>query len=263
MRNKTVILFTGITILFSAAFFPPTSYPLSGTWRHSVGRTLSYEIVGDQTIEFGNGPWHQRLMAVFVTPRDFTIDNVEGIFRLLSQDSPGDDYFEIYASSDLVESQCVAEGINDLRYSRPHKPACRITLDNAPRPYAYYNRSDMFEYYYYYPSQDGAIRRDLYAPDDPCSSSTDRAVDLVVSSGLCPEHVKQLLDSGLDPNVKSRYGGSALVNASYWGNEEAVVLLLERGANINQTSSAGWTALSDRNIPSTSAYRRPFVRTWS
>ena|SRR5215471_13237902 len=80
MRNKTVILFTGITILFSAAFFPPTSYPLSGTWRHSVGRTLSYEIVGDQTIEFGNGPWHQRLMAVFVTPRDFTIDNVEEIF---------------------------------------------------------------------------------------------------------------------------------------------------------------------------------------
>lgn len=59
----------------------------------------------------------------------------------------------------------------------------------------------------------------------------------------CEEVVQELLKGGANPNV--RHGGAALVEGSFWGPEhlEIVKLLLDAGADINQTSSAGWTPL--------------------
>jgi len=45
--------------------------------------------------------------------------------------------------------------------------------------------------------------------------------------------VRELLDSGVDPNFKNRLGTTALMMASAWGYTEIVRLLLEKGADPN------------------------------
>jgi ankyrin repeat protein len=44
------------------------------------------------------------------------------------------------------------------------------------------------------------------------------------------EKVKQLLEKGADVNAKNKYGGTALMYASYQGHEEIVKLLKSYGA---------------------------------
>jgi uncharacterized protein len=56
--------------------------------------------------------------------------------------------------------------------------------------------------------------------------------------------VQQLLDKGTDVNAKDVANQTALIYAASLGHTETVVLLLNRGANINATGDVvGWTAL--------------------
>ena len=55
--------------------------------------------------------------------------------------------------------------------------------------------------------------------------------------------VRQLLDNGIDINVRDDTGNTTLARASLNGHIEIVKLLLDRGADINSIDENGWTSL--------------------
>lgn len=60
----------------------------------------------------------------------------------------------------------------------------------------------------------------------------------------CFQEIQRLLDSGISPSERSADGLSPLCVAAFWGHEQAVALLLERGADVNITNNGTlWTAL--------------------
>jgi hypothetical protein len=56
--------------------------------------------------------------------------------------------------------------------------------------------------------------------------------------------VRQCLQNGADINARDSYGYTALIGASYFGNEAVVRLLLENGADPNAKDDNGRTALN-------------------
>lgn len=55
--------------------------------------------------------------------------------------------------------------------------------------------------------------------------------------------LKILVDAGADPNAGDSSGRTALMQASNYGNEDAVLLLIDRGAIVNQKDYNGRSAL--------------------
>jgi len=55
--------------------------------------------------------------------------------------------------------------------------------------------------------------------------------------------IRELLDAGAGINVTNTRGGTALMYAALAGDTASSYLLLERGAKVNSQSSNGWTAL--------------------
>jgi len=56
--------------------------------------------------------------------------------------------------------------------------------------------------------------------------------------------VRQLLDAGASPEETNKDGYTALMGASFWGYNRVVLLLIERGADVNKTVPYyGFTAL--------------------
>lgn len=82
----------------------------------------------------------------------------------------------------------------------------------------------------------------------------DRALDGLGAAGpeeeLCfavvrgdLEKVEQLLEKGVTPDARDRYGGSALESAAQAGFTEIVQLLIEKGADVNSRGQLGGTPL--------------------
>ncbi|HKA22456.1 MAG TPA: ankyrin repeat domain-containing protein [Blastocatellia bacterium] len=115
-----------------------------------------------------------------------------------------------------------------------------------PHLSAQYFRVDYLEHLSYWPKVGDPIGIELncrYAADE---LSGDLTADLLYASHMRSEDLVQLvLKRGADPNARTRYGGSILVDAAFSGPDqyEIVKLLLDAGAEINQTSASGWTAL--------------------
>lgn len=57
--------------------------------------------------------------------------------------------------------------------------------------------------------------------------------------------VKELLDNGIDVNLRDENGMTALIQASSQGHTDIVRLLLERGAAVNARTKDGWSALME------------------
>jgi hypothetical protein len=57
------------------------------------------------------------------------------------------------------------------------------------------------------------------------------------------QKVQELLDQGVRPGAKDRFGSAALSSAVYGGNVEVVNLLIAHGADVNETGLLGMTAL--------------------
>lgn len=57
------------------------------------------------------------------------------------------------------------------------------------------------------------------------------------------DSVTQLLDSGVSPDSKDRFGGSALEAAADGGFADAMKLLIKKGANVNSRGTMGGTPL--------------------
>ena len=55
--------------------------------------------------------------------------------------------------------------------------------------------------------------------------------------------IKTFLDAGMDPNSRGDSGETALMQVAYSGSEAALILLLERGANVSLADDEGRTAL--------------------
>ncbi len=57
------------------------------------------------------------------------------------------------------------------------------------------------------------------------------------------KEIEDLIQQGADVDVKVNYGLTALLNASYWGREDVVGILLENGADVHHKDNCGETAL--------------------
>jgi ankyrin repeat protein len=78
-------------------------------------------------------------------------------------------------------------------------------------------------------------------------NSYDKPLLFEAISGGNFEIAKLLIDNGANVNAKSRYGGTALMEAAHFCQIDILKLLLERGADVNAVASLNgksWTALS-------------------
>ncbi|WP_438465113.1 ankyrin repeat domain-containing protein [Marinomonas sp. PE14-40] len=55
----------------------------------------------------------------------------------------------------------------------------------------------------------------------------------------------ELLDSGIEPNIKNELGCTPLMAAAHDGRTECIRILISRGANVNASDKSGFTALSN------------------
>lgn len=69
-----------------------------------------------------------------------------------------------------------------------------------------------------------------------------------IHNGNFEEAIKLLIDKGADINFKDKYGNTVLMNACIMNNTELVKLLLENGADINAKDKDGYTALDLASI---------------
>ncbi len=67
-------------------------------------------------------------------------------------------------------------------------------------------------------------------------------LDDAVNRGALHE-VQELLDEGIDPNIKDAGGDPVLIGAAWVGAPEIVQLLLDRGADVNGVGADGRNAL--------------------
>jgi ankyrin repeat protein len=67
---------------------------------------------------------------------------------------------------------------------------------------------------------------------------------------------RKVLAAGANPNIQDKDGNSSLMIAAFNGNEQAVKMLLDAGANINLKNKRGLTA-NDLTKPQ---YRNSFSR---
>jgi hypothetical protein len=193
--------------------------------------------------------YHVRKITVFVELQAFTLENISSIVLQLSESYPAGDHLNIdVISNDEQRADAVSwfAEIQSLSFGNVLPPVSRCASAIKPPLSAQYFRIAGLEKLYYNPAVGDSIHVEFKHSSPDCGASGDAALDLVDSSMRgCKEVVKQLLNSGADPNVKTRHGGSALVEASFWGpdHHEIVELLLNAGVDINQTTSSGWTAL--------------------
>ena len=76
------------------------------------------------------------------------------------------------------------------------------------------------------------------------SKDNDSYTALHHTAGQCHDSTVQiLLESGIDIDVRNRYGRTALFGAVGSGHEETVRLFLEYGTDIHITNNAGWSVL--------------------
>ena len=57
--------------------------------------------------------------------------------------------------------------------------------------------------------------------------------------------VCKFIEAGADVNMASKRGVTPLMNAAFYGHEENLALLLERGANVNK-SNKKWSYTSNK-----------------
>ena len=77
------------------------------------------------------------------------------------------------------------------------------------------------------------------------------AIDDAVNRAELDE-VKELLDSGVDANVRDIVGDPILISAAWVGTADIVALLIERGADVNAVGRDGQNAL--QRLLSSSGY---------
>lgn len=209
-----------------------------------LGSGIDYVISANAMVILG--PHHARRVLVYAAPQEFTLENIRTIFLHLSEKYPSEDLLWIDAVSNkrkLREINDWFAAIESFSFGDVAPVGCGTKLESAPLS-AHYYRGTAIEYFVYYSASGESIPVDLkrwyYGCDEPDASEPD-LLDATILN--CKEPVRRLLDSGVDPSVKSRQGGAPVFEAAYWKHEEILKLLLDRGADINQRSSSGWTAL--------------------
>ena len=193
---------------------------------------------------------HLRGIVVFVEPQSFTLPNITSLARGLSEAHTSEESLAIWFIGD---KELLAKTLKDLgEMVKPFsfgnvlfpKGGCASGYEPPPL-YAVYSRSNSSEDLRYYPAAGDGIFQTLRSSSADDAPSGDTAIDLVDASmrGI-GEVAKELLEKGADPNIKTKYGESPFIETAFWGDDcETLRLFLDAGAEINQTSSTGWTAL--------------------
>jgi len=187
---------------------------------------------------------HGRLIVVFVQPQSFTLTNITSYVRRLSEAHTSEEDLRIEFISDEELLSGTLANLREMIQTFPFGNVLvpKFHCGSGPKPplYAEYLRSSSNASLHYYPADgDSTALQQRYSSTD--KDPSDTALDLVNASDQ--KAVRDLLQKGADPNIKTKYGESPLIEAAFWGDYDKLRLLRDAGAAINQTSSTGWTAL--------------------
>lgn len=190
------------------------------------------------------GPWSFRALSILVESREFSIAKVEEVFRCLAAAYPDEECLSIWACNDFRRLETVLDS-HQKNASVPWDElpgTCGVGDRPKPGPYAEYSRHRTTERIHFYPLWGSPIHLDL--PPADSAASADEAFRLIDAATFGDiEVVKQLIEGGTDPNIRSQFGSGALAEAALRGETEVVSYLLQNGADVNQRTSAGWTTL--------------------
>lgn len=78
-------------------------------------------------------------------------------------------------------------------------------------------------------------------PQDARAADADALFRAIRSGDL--QAVRNLLNNGIDPNVRDEDGGTALMNAAVYSDVEMMATIIQKGAAVNTSNKAGATAL--------------------
>jgi ankyrin repeat protein len=253
MKTTIIALLSIGVVMLAASVATPRVSQNAASWRvgtdyPAAGKTTEFQVVGNA--KFLMKQAHARSIAVLVQPEAFTIQNLNLVFLRLADEYPAEDFLVIDALTNESQVELARAWFETIRsYSFgnvvPFVGGCGTS---PPGPLsAVYSRHDLSERFVYYSTAiEEPISVELQHSSNGCAPTADTATDLVNASRRgCEEVVQELLEGGANPNLKSKHGGAALVEAAFWGSGhlEIVRLLLDAGADINQMSSSGWTPL--------------------
>jgi ankyrin repeat protein len=198
-----------------------------------------------------------RRVLVFLEAPNFSKQNLEKIFRHLSDGLKNPDTLIVNVRSDREKLQKLAKAYRHRNAIGPKsdRGIIRLAEDQAEQARLESNtdclRADFIrmegkEKFYYYP--DSYSRKSITVVMKARSSASELASDPVADlmratrGGLAGE-VRRLLARGVDVNATDKEGNTALINASRWRQLEVVRVLLEAGADTEKKGASGWTAL--------------------
>ena len=203
------------------------------------------------------GPHHLRRIVVYLAPQAFTLVNVQTMFLHISEEYPSEDFLWIDAVSTTNDLEQKAEwfaSIESFPFGDVTSLSCGAGIEQSPLS-AHYWRAAPGESIVYCSASGESTAVDLRHLSYGCNGPSDSTPDIVGATiSNCKAIVERLLDSGVDPNLRTRQGWGPVFEAAYWHHEEILELLLDRGADINQRSASGWTPLiaaanRDRSLP--------------
>jgi uncharacterized protein len=248
---KTCLVFLSLLVIFtSAPLTRPSKAQSLGTAVAPIFNGMPdtpFRIVGAVTVLSGPHQGHQ--ISVFVEPRFFTLERVKSVFLQLAAGRPPEEAsLSIYAMSNAEQLEETLRWFNEVKHFTfgdvPPPPKIDPGPQEPPLSASYFRGNKMERFYYY--AKDGTVLHPDLKRTLPDLASADRVADLVYASMRGEEDVvDELLLAGANPDVKTKEGDLALVEASYWGSGHPKIVkrLLDAGADIDQTSSTGWTAL--------------------
>lgn len=225
--------------------------------------TIEWKQSAESGVPFEQGlcfflPDHPSLRHIFVVvgPEHFAAADLKKVFLYLSGKYTQPEHLIITATGDRPTlNEFIQDYVRFYLIPSDHFSEKRTGSEALDRElaanarkalyFAEYSRSETREGFHY--SQSPASQKYMEVPirwSPPLMSTDDPLSDLVrAARDGYDKQVIDLLQRGININVRNVRGNTALVVAAYAGSGKIVDILLSAGANVNLPDSNGWTPL--------------------